>query len=48
MELYISIIGAVVAVIVSILGAILANRNTIILQIRKLKEESLFRCFYGL
>ncbi|EHP49327.1 hypothetical protein [Odoribacter laneus] len=39
MELYISIIGALVAVIVSILGAILANRNTIILQTRKLKEE---------
>ena len=39
MELYISIIGAIVAIIVSVLGAILANKNTIILQTRKLKEE---------
>ena len=38
-ELYISIIGAIVAIIVSVLGAILANKNTIILQTRKLKEE---------
>lgn len=30
MELYISIIGAIVAIIVSVLGAILANKNTII------------------
>ena len=35
----ISIIGAIVAIIVSVLGAILANKNTIILQTRKLKEE---------
>ena len=34
-----SIIGAIVAIIVSVLGAILANKNTIILQTRKLKEE---------
>lgn len=39
MELYISLIGAIVAVIVALLGAILANKNSIILQTRKLKEE---------
>ena len=43
MELYISIIGAIVAIIVSVLGAILANKNTIILQTRKLKEEHYIR-----
>lgn len=39
MELYISLIGAVVAICVSILGAILTNSNNIRLQKRKLKEE---------
>ncbi len=39
MNLYISIIGAIVAVLVSIIGAILAKNNNIILQTRKLKEE---------
>lgn len=39
MELYISIIGALVAVSVAILGAILANRNNIDLQLRKLVED---------
>lgn len=39
MELTISIIGAVVAIIVSVVGAYLANRNSIILQTRKLKES---------
>jgi len=39
MELYISIVGAVVAILVSILGALLANKNNIKLQTRKLKEE---------
>lgn len=38
-ELIISIVGAIVAVFVSIMGAILANRNSIILQTRKLKES---------
>lgn len=37
--LYISILGASSAVVVSIIGAWLANRNSIILQTRKLKEE---------
>lgn len=39
MEIYISLIGATVAIIVSIIGAILANKNNITLQTRKLKEE---------
>ena len=39
MEIYISLIGAKVAIIVSIIGAILANKNNITLQTRKLKEE---------
>lgn len=37
--LTISIIGALSAIIVSLIGARLANKNTIVLQIRKLKEE---------
>jgi hypothetical protein len=37
--LLISIIGAIVAIVVSLIGARLANRNSIILQTRKLKEE---------
>lgn len=39
MELYISIIGAIVAIGVAILGSILTNGNNIKLQKRKLKEE---------
>ncbi|HJG10588.1 MAG TPA: hypothetical protein K8V07_01510 [Bacteroides xylanisolvens] len=39
MEIYISIIGAIVAILVAIIGAVLANRNMLILQTRKLKEE---------
>lgn len=35
----ISVIGAVASIGVSLTGAILANRNNIILQTRKLKEE---------
>lgn len=35
----ISILGTITAVTVSIIGAFLANRNSVILQIRKLKEE---------
>jgi hypothetical protein len=38
-EISISIIGAATAVIVSVIGAFLANRNSIVLQTRKLKEE---------
>jgi hypothetical protein len=37
--LTISIIGAFSAIIVSTIGAWLTNRNSIILQVRKLKEE---------
>ncbi len=39
MELTISIIGASVAVLVSLIGAWLSNYNTIRLQTRKLKEQ---------
>ncbi len=39
MELYLSLIGAVVAIGVAIVGAIFTNRNNIRLQKRKLKEE---------
>lgn len=39
MSILISIIGTLVAILVSIISAILANRNNIILQTRKLKEE---------
>lgn len=38
-ELTISIVGAIVAILVSVIGAVLANRNSIILQTRKLKES---------
>ena len=37
--LLISIMGAISAIAVSFIGAWLANRNTIILQTRKLKED---------
>ena len=37
--IYISILGAITAIIVSIIGAWLANRNSIVLQTRRLKEE---------
>ena len=37
--LYISILGALSAIVVSIIGAWLANKNSIVLQTRKLKEE---------
>ena len=40
MELYISIIGALVAIGVAILGAIFTNKNNINLQLRKLKEDN--------
>ncbi|MBV7269014.1 hypothetical protein [Winogradskyella luteola] len=39
MELLISILGAITAITVSAIGALLANKNSLILQIRKLKEE---------
>ncbi len=38
-EIIISLLGACTAIVVSIIGAWLADRNGIILQIRKLKEE---------
>jgi len=37
--LWISITGAMSAIIVSLVGAWLANRNSIVLQTRKLKED---------
>ncbi|WP_278543005.1 hypothetical protein [Parabacteroides johnsonii] len=43
MELAISIIGAIVAISVSVIGAYLANKNSIILQTRKLKESHYIR-----
>lgn len=39
MGITISIIGAVSAIMVSLIGAWLANKNSIVLQTRKLKEE---------
>jgi hypothetical protein len=39
MGITISILGAITAIIVSIIGAWLANKNSIVLQTRKLKEE---------
>jgi len=39
MELYISILGAISAILVSMIGVWLANRNSIVLQTRKLKKE---------
>jgi hypothetical protein len=38
-EIYISILGAASAIIVSFIGAWLANKNSIVLQTKKLKEE---------
>jgi hypothetical protein len=39
MELYVSIVGAFVAILVSVIGAILSYKYSINLQTRKLKEE---------
>lgn len=39
MEVVISILGAISAIIVAIIGAIFSNKNNTILQLRKLKEE---------
>ena len=39
MEIIISVLGAISAVIVAVIGAILSNKNSNILQLRKLKEE---------
>ncbi len=39
MEIIISILGAISAVIVAVIGAILSNKNSNMLQLRKLKEE---------
>lgn len=38
-EVLISILGATTAVTISVIGAWLANRNSIVLQTRKLKEQ---------
>ncbi|MBP4139664.1 hypothetical protein [Flavobacterium geliluteum] len=38
-ELIISILGAITAILVSFIGAFLANKNNVILQTKKLKEE---------
>ena len=39
MEIIISVLGAISAVIVAVTGAILSNKNSNMLQLRKLKEE---------
>jgi predicted amino acid-binding ACT domain protein len=39
MEILISVIGAITAIVVSVVSALLANKNTNILQIRELKEQ---------
>ena len=39
MDIIISIIGAMSAIMVSIIGAVLTKRNSDLLQLRKLKEE---------
>ena len=39
MEIVISVFGAISAIIVAIIGAVLSNKNSNILQLRKLKEE---------
>ncbi|MEA4853502.1 MAG: hypothetical protein VB082_04390 [Christensenella sp.] len=39
MEILISVLGAISAILVSVTGAILANRNSNMLQLRKLKED---------
>lgn len=39
LEITISIIGAIVSVIIAVISSLFVNRNNIILQTRKLKEE---------
>jgi hypothetical protein len=47
-EMYVSILGAGTAIAVSVVGALLANRNSIVLQTRKLKEEHYVAYFEAL
>jgi len=39
MDIIISVSGAIIAIIVAVLGAVLANKNSNLLQLRKLKEQ---------
>lgn len=39
MEIVISVLGAISAILVAVVGAILSNKNNNILQLRKIKEE---------
>ena len=39
MELIVAILGAVVSIAIACIGALMANRNSIILQTRKLRED---------
>jgi len=39
MEIIISVLGAISAVIVAVIGAVLSNKNSNMLQLRKLKED---------
>ena len=39
MDIFISIFGAVTAIIVAVIGAVLSNNNNNIIQLRKLKEQ---------
>ena len=39
MEIVISVLGAISAILVAVTGAVLSNKNSNILQLRKLKEE---------
>ncbi len=39
MELTIAILGAVASIAIACIGALMANRNSIILQTRKLRED---------
>lgn len=39
MEIVISVLGAISAILVAVIAAVLSNRNNTVLQLRKLKEE---------
>ncbi len=48
MEIAISVLGAMTAIIVAVIGAILSNKNSNTLQLRKLKEEHYMQYFEAL
>lgn len=48
MEIIISVVGAMSAILVAVVGAVLSNKNSNKLQLRKLKRRTLYFLYRGL